>query len=101
ELQLADAQVLLRLADGDLGGGERLQRLRRRLAGAAQRLLERPQLGLERDAVLVGGQPRRRDPRLAPRVGAEIPAKADEPRADRLRLEDRRAGVVHLPARLE
>ena len=44
ELLLADAQVLLRLPDGDGGGVERRQALRGGALGRAQRLLERAQL---------------------------------------------------------
>jgi assimilatory nitrate reductase catalytic subunit len=95
EQLLADAQVLLRLPDRRRRRVERGQPLLGAAQGRAQRLFEGAELRLELDLVLVDGELRGADAFLALGVGAEIPAHADEARADLVRLEQVRGRVVH------
>ena len=96
ELLAADAEVLLRLPTATSAV------LRRAASRSAADALGRARTACSssrssrsmRSAVLVGGEPRLRDARLAPGVGAEIPLEADEARADRARLDDVGGRVV-------
>src|SRR5262249_14166155 len=101
ELLLADAQVLLRLADGGVRRVERGETLGRRRARVADRALQLTQLALDREPVAIRLDARLGELRLAPAVGAQIPREAHVPVADRARLEDALAGPVDAAAALE
>src|SRR5262249_42957068 len=101
ELLLADAQVLLRLADRSAGGVERRETLRGRVLGVADGTLQLAELPLDGELVAVGLDAPLGDLRLAPAVRAEVPREADVARPDALRLEDVLAGPVGGAAGLE
>src|SRR5207244_8407544 len=86
ELIAPDTEILLRLLDPDARGLRRREALLDRPLRRAHPRLELAQRAVEGDPVAVGGDAGLADLGRPPRVGAEVPAEADEARADALRL---------------
>src|ERR1700687_4891579 len=95
ELLLPNAQVLLRLTDGGLGGAPRGEPF---LGGAVRRphgSFDVAQLTLDADAILVRGAACRGDLRFAPHVRPHVPCETRKARTDLLWLEHAGARVVY------